>query len=425
MSITVAHRTPLERGLSSGRAASILLVLALVNLVSYAARNALFTVYPGLHARLGIDETTFGLLNTFFMIPHAAATLAFGFAGDRYDRRRVIAVGMALASAGGAAGALTHSYAMLALTRAVVGLGTAAVVPLANSIIGQLYEGPRKASRLALFNLGLFLGGVVGFGSGIVLGFPLVVIALAIPGFVLAAIVLALPVPPVPALRHGEEAPGLRELVHNARVLLRIVTLRWLLVSTTVMAFAAGAYAAWLKELLVREPPDGKGMSQGQAGLLLGLSLCAGLAGIITGARLSDRLRATSLRGRLTVIVLGMLLTAPCAAAAITVPAGAGLYVAGLATMFFISWYHAPMAATVDDLAPPGMAVSAQGLVIFVMHMLGTATSAWLVGILAKHWSLPTALWIPTGGLVIAALCMLLASRTFPADQARARGGTA
>ena len=53
--------------------------------------------------------------------------------------------------------------------------------------------------------------------------------------------------------------------------------------------------------------------------------------------------------------------------------------------MFFISWYHAPMAATVDDLAPPGLAVAAQGLVIFTMHMLGTAPSSWVVGEISEH----------------------------------------
>ena len=63
-------------------------------------------------------------------------------------------------------------------------------------------------------------------------------------------------------------------------------------------------------------------------------------------------------------------------------PAGLGLDVIGVATLFFISWYHAPMAATVDDLAPPRLAVAAQGLVIFTMHILGTAPSSWIVGAL-------------------------------------------
>jgi predicted MFS family arabinose efflux permease len=91
-------------------------------------------------------------------------------------------------------------------------------------------------------------------------------------------------------------------------------------------------------------------------------------------------------------------------------------------TLFVMSWYHAPMAATVDDIAPPRLAVSAQGLVIFTMHMLGTAPSAWVVGLVSEHSDLETALWVPAAALVLAAGCMALATPSFAGDSARARG---
>jgi predicted MFS family arabinose efflux permease len=422
--------------MTATRGTHVLVVLALTNLVSYAARNALFAVYPALTARYGIDDSELGFLQTVFMIPHAAATLPFGWAGDRFDRRKVIAFGVVLASIAGAIGAIGNNFTTLSISRAVVGFGTAAVVPVANSILGQLFDGPQKASRLAIFNLGLFLGGVVGFATGIALGFPLVVIALAAPGLVLAALVAKLPIaspPPVAVAISEPRVSGPRYLgrmltrfARDAVVLLRIRTLRWMIASTTVMAFSAGGYNAWLKEFLVRD----KGMSDEQATTLLVLALCGGLSGIVVGARVADRLRARSQTGRLWTIVIGMTLTTPCAAIAIELPAGAGLYVAGVATLFFISWYHAPMAATVDDLAPPGLSVAAQGLVIFTMHMLGTAPSSWLVGEVSERSTLHDAMWVPTAGLVVAAGCMALATLSFTADQlqasrARARGGSA
>jgi predicted MFS family arabinose efflux permease len=424
---------------SRSRSSQILAVLALANLVSYAARNALFTVYPDLTARYGIDDSELGLLQTVFMLPHAAATLGFGWAGDRFDRRRVIAAGLLLASVAGAAGALGESYLGLSASRALVGLGTAAVVPVANSILGQLYDGPVKASRLSIFNLGLFLGGVVGFSAGIALGFPVVVVALAVPGALLSAVVAALPVPPqelarsaasgaysqasdassVPASGGARQVSLLamaRTFVADARVLLRIPTLRWVVASTTVMAFASGGYTAWLKEFLVRD----KRMSEEAATGLLGIALFGGLAGILTGGRIADRLARRAAAGRLWTIVLGMSATAPCAALAIEAPPGLALDAAGVATLFFISWYHAPMAATVDDLAPPGRTVAAQSLVIFAMHMLGTAPSSWVVGEISERATLYAAMWVPTCALVVAALCMAAATRTFARDRAAA-----
>jgi len=411
------------------RGTHVLVVLALTNLVAYAARNALFAVYPDLTARYGIDDSELGFLQTVFMIPHAAATLGFGWAGDRFDRRRVIAVGVVIASVAGALGAVGSSYSGLAASRALVGFGTAAVVPVANSILSELFEGPRKASRIAIFNLGLFLGGVTGFAAGIALGFPLVVVALALPGLVLAALIVQLPVPTRPQLRDDDPATSgfqhqramLGRFLREARVLLRIPTLRWVIVSTTVMAFAAGGYNAWLKEFLVRD----KGMSEAEATTLLALSLGGGLTGILVGGRVSDAVGAKRATGRLWTIVLGMVLTAPCATIAILVPKGIALDAAGIATLFFISWYHAPIAATVDDLAPRGLSVAAQGLVIFTMHMLGTAPSSWVVGEVSEHTTLHDAMWVPTIALLVAALAMALATRSFEADRARARAGRA
>jgi sugar phosphate permease len=412
------------------RPIQILVVLALINLVAYAARNALFAVYPTLIDRYHVGYADIGLLQTVFMIPHAVATLGFGWAGDRYDRRRVIAFGMAIASIAAALGVMGESYLGLAVSRGLVGFGTAAVVPVANSILGQVFEGPKKASRMAVFNLGLFVGGVLGFLAGTLLGFPLVVIALAIPGILLALVIVAVAIPahaaiPARAIVVGEagaRGPGLAAMVRafsaDARELLRIPTLRWVMVSTTVMAFAAGGYNAWLQVFLVSE----KGMTPKDATALLGLALCGGLSGILVGARISDWLTSRTVNGRLWTIVIGMTLTAPAAAAAILLPAGLGLKIIGVATLFFISWYHAPMAASVDDLAPPRLTVAAQGLVIFTMHLIGTAPSSWIVGALAQRSSIGTALWVPTAGLVVAATCMALATRTFAADRGRARG---
>jgi sugar phosphate permease len=201
-------------------------------------------------------------------------------------------------------------------------------------------------------------------------------------------------------------------------VLLRIRTLRWALASATMMAFAAGGYNAWLKEFLVRD----KGMSNEAATTLLGTALFGGLAGVVTGGRIADLLARRGAAGRLWTIVLGMSATAPCAAVALVAEPGLALDVAGVATLFFISWYHAPMAATVDDLAPPGLAVAAQGLVIFTMHMIGTAPSSWVVGELSERATLYAAMWVPTGALALAALCMMIATRGFARDRSAARG---
>lgn len=403
---------------------SILVFLSVTNLMAYATRNGLFGVYPDLRAKFDVNDQSLGLLTTAFLLPHAIATLPFGWAGDRYDRRRVIALGMVLAALAGALGAIATDMTTLAISRAFVGLGTAAVVPVANSILGQLYDGPRKASRLSIFNLGILFGGLLGFGVGLAAGFPIVLVVLAVPCLLLGITVLVLPIPAHPA-QHDSE-PLLRYLIHLGRIfvdegrqLMRIRTLRWLMFSTTAMAFAAGGFNAWLLDFLERE----KHMTKGTATTMLSVAMVGAVAGIIVGGRLADRLRKRSIAGRMWTIAIGMLLAIPCTVLCIELSVGPLYWVMGTLNFFFFSWYHAPMAVTVDDLAPPASRVAAQGLVIFMMHLFGTALSSYVVGIVSDYSSLKLAMWVPAGALVLAAISMVIATPSFAADHARSRGG--
>ena len=218
----------------------------------------------------------------------------------------------------------------------------------------------------------------------------------------------------------------LRELgaafVGEARELLRIRTLRWLI----ALDDRDGVRGRRLQRVAASTSSQrDKGMSKDDATtLLLGRAVSARLAGIIVGG--ADRGSAAHARaaGRLWTIAIGMALhdavrgrsRSCCRRAACSTSRG-------IATMFFISWYHAPMA--VDGRRPraAGAArVAAQGLVIFTMHLIGTAPSSWVVGHrLGAARRCYTAMWVPTGALVVAALCMAASRRrAFARDHARA-----
>lgn len=401
------------------RSASILAWLAIANLVAYAARNSLFAAYEDLRERFQLHDAKLGLLATAFLLPHAIATLVFGWAGDRFDRRRVIASGMIFASIAGALGALAYDTTTLVLSRAALGLGTASVVPIANSIIGQLYDGPRKSSRMAIFNLGLLFGGAAGFFAGKQFGFPNVVIVLAIPGVLVALGIMMLVIPEHPGLPDPGTSlsQNLGGFWASAKQLLRIPTLRWLMLGTTMMAFAAGGYNAWLIDFLERD----KGMTPTAATNLLSVALVGAVLGVVAGGQIGDYLRTKTPTGRLWTIALGMTLALPCIAVCLEIQPGIALYVAGVANLFFMFWYHAPIAVSVDDVAPPALAVAAQGLVIFTMHLLGTAPSSWVLGVISDHTSIYTAMWVPVGFVVVSAVAMVMATRTYRADVRAAR----
>lgn len=422
------------------RAAVVLGVLTAANFLGYAARNALFQTYGDLRGQLHLDNESIGLLATVFMAAQAAATIPAGWAGDRFDRRHVIAAGVLLASIAGLLGPLAGSYPALLVSRAFVGLGFAAIVPVSNSILGELFEGDVKASRIAIFNLGLFIGGAAGFAGGSSAGYPWILYGCALPGFLLTLGIWNLPVAPRRALAPAASgnrtatsasasltnlsvaAAGLRAKLRLAlaqlREVLRPRTLRLLMVSTTSMAFAAGGFGAWFADFLRTD----KHLTAGQANSVLVVSLVAGLAGVVTGGRLGDSWRMRTRAGRMWTIVVGMSCSVPSVIGCILLPAGPGLVAISMATMFFVSWYHAPMAATVDDLASPQRAAIAQAVVVFTMHLIGTSSSSWAVGALIDEVGAARAMFLPTGALALAAIAMAAAIPSFAADSARVRG---
>lgn len=393
------------------RASRVLALFAMANLLSYASRNVPFVVYGDLRARFGVDEAQLGLLGTVFMLPHALATLPLGWFGDRLDRRKVIAAGAVLWSTAGIAGALVPSYTGVLVSRALVGLGTAAVVPAANAVLGELYAGRNKAFAMAMFNVGLFLGGVTGFGLGAALGYRAGWIAVAAPGFVLAIALLMVRVPQGVAI-----GIGWRQLVRDAWAVVHIRTIRRLMMATTVMAFGAGGLTAWMVDFLQTD----KGMSTAKATTLFGACGVTGLLGVIVGGRMGDRLRRRWAWGRPGAMALGMACGAPCLAAAVVLPDGVLLYVVAAAAMFFTTWYHGPMASSIDDVAPTELAATAQAVALFSTHLIGTAPASWVLGMIFHQVGPRTAMAVAVGAVALAALLVTRAFSEVARDVAAA-----
>lgn len=301
------------------------------------------------------------------------------------------------------------------VSRALAGVATAACVPVANALLcdRNVFAPESKARTVSVFNLGLFLGGAAGFVFGAMLGFPLGFIVLAIPGFVLAVMVWAMDVPArrAGAVRSSSWAAFWRDAV----AILRIRTMRWLLLGACLMAFAAGGLLAWFADFVAQT----KGMSIEHATLVFGgCALTGGLSGVVVGGVVGDWLFKRVIYGRMAAITIGFLCTIPFGLLSIFVDGGPVFYVATWFTFFFITWYHGPVAAVVDDLVTDERASTAQATFIFLMHLIGTAPSSYVVGLLADEVGLRYALLAPTVAIALGALAVMAGWRRVASDYA-------
>jgi EmrB/QacA subfamily drug resistance transporter len=143
--------------------AVISLVLFVTFLDNTIVAVALSSVQSDLHA--GIQALQW-VVNGY-ALAFAGLMLAFGSIGDRYGRRLIMLVGLAVFSAGSLLGCFASSSGMLIGARVVMGIGAAASEPGTLSMIRQLFPGPTDRAQAlgvwsAIAGLALALGPVIG-----------------------------------------------------------------------------------------------------------------------------------------------------------------------------------------------------------------------------------------------------------------------
>jgi len=134
-------------------------MVALDNLV---VTTALPSIRHSLHAGLsGLEWTINAYTLTFAVLLLTGAAL-----GDRFGRRRVLSVGMALFTASSAAAALAPSTPWLVAARAAQGVGAALVLPLTLTILSAAVPASRRGAALgvwgAMAGLAVAVGPVIG-----------------------------------------------------------------------------------------------------------------------------------------------------------------------------------------------------------------------------------------------------------------------
>src|SRR5258708_20668555 len=77
----------------------LLAVLALINFVNFAARQAVIPLIPLLRDHFHATDSELGSLQTFLLVVLAVGSIPFGFLADRFTRKAIIALGIFFSSA--------------------------------------------------------------------------------------------------------------------------------------------------------------------------------------------------------------------------------------------------------------------------------------------------------------------------------------
>jgi MFS family permease len=354
----------------------VLLILALLNFVNYADRQLIFPLFPLIQNEFHLSYTRLGLLATAFTIVLSLASLPFGVLADRGSRRKVISFGVLFWSVATFVSGLAPTFRFLLGTRGLVGIGEAAYTPAGTAIITETFSRDVRSRVQGWFNLGMFLGGAVGMALGGVIaqyaGWRPAFFVMGVPGLLLGFWALRLPDPERHAVAERTSVP--------VRELLRVPAFVLILGGSWFSSFAGYAYTAWGPQYVQQF----LGFTPEQAGLVLGGALVlAGGAGVMTGALLSDRFFKMFHWGRALVIPIGFLAAAPLTYFGLHVSTKLSFTILFSAGVFFLTWYHGPVAATIHDLIPVPGHGTAIGLYTLFVNLFAMALAPLVVGSIA------------------------------------------
>jgi ACS family hexuronate transporter-like MFS transporter len=139
----------------------IISLIFLATLINYIDRLTISVLAPVITRDLGLTNTEFGGIITWFLL---AYTISQGLSGKLYDRigtKRGFVCSIMLWSIAAIAHALARGLASLSIFRFVLGLGEAGNWPGAAKTVAEWFPIRERAFGMAIFNSGAAIGSVV------------------------------------------------------------------------------------------------------------------------------------------------------------------------------------------------------------------------------------------------------------------------
>jgi MFS family permease len=366
-----------------------LVVLVLINIVNFYDRNVGGALAEPMRHEFGLNDTQIGWIGTAFTLLYAVIGLPFGRIADTRSRKKLLAAGVALWGTLTGFAAWAINLPMLIFSRLGLGVGVAAVAPTATSWIGDLFPPERRSKALALFMLGVPVGGGLSYiFSGPIaqaFGWRRAMIVAAIPALLLAPLVLLL----------REPERGAAE-IHAARTqgsvwqLFRVPTFWWIIASGIFVNFNLYAVATFLPAFFQRI----HSLNLRDANLATGaIFLIGGTAGGSVGGFWGDSIVRRRPNGRMLAASLAALVAVPLSYVAVSQGVGHLALTISLLTLTygFLNTYYGLVYASIQDIVAPTLRGTAMAVYFLVMYLGGASFGPVLTGRLSDRLALRAA----------------------------------
>jgi predicted MFS family arabinose efflux permease len=353
----------------------VLFTLLLVNVVNYADRSLVSVLAQPIKIDLGLGDTELGLLSGLaFAVVYSLLSLPMARVADSGRQRLVIMASAVVWSAMTVAGGFARSFAQLAVSRLGVAIGEAGLQPASHSLICSLFDVRRRALALSVFTIGTPLGIAACSAIGGLLadrgGWRLAFFVVGGASIVTAPLARFI-------LPRGQARVG--PATQIAPVVRRLFSLRPY--RTLWIAFAlAGSYGYTSGTFAAAFYMRTFGLTAGQVGAVYGVVLgAAGIVAVLGGGFLQDVVAKGSFPRAMSLLALGLLISAGCAVTGWLTPNLAFSVVMVTTSQMLYLAIAAPLFAVAQSVVEPEQ----RGMSSAVMNMAGGLVAATLGPLLA------------------------------------------
>ncbi|ELU07902.1 hypothetical protein CAPTEDRAFT_179917 [Capitella teleta] len=399
-----ASSTESEIQCSSHRAFFTLTIMLFANLLNYMDRYTIAGVLVKVKSYYRLEsEAQAGLLQTAFILSYMVLSPVFGFLGDRFSRKAIMAVGILFWSLITLAGSFVPAdkFWLFLLMRALVGVGEASYSTIAPTIIADLFVKTQRTKALSVFYFAIPVGSGLGYivGSNVAEAMGSWQWSLRVTpvlGIICTALIcLVVREPPRGAAEGGTHlhstswAADLKHLFKHKTFLLSTA-------GFTCVAFVAGALALWAPTYVyysIMVQPNNLLPSnevEAHVSLVFGIVTCvAGFVGVTLGSSLAAYLRPRVKNADPLVCGFGLIASAPFLFLSIYMSrintAATWVFIFIGETFLSLNW------ALVTDILLaviiPTRRSTAEAVQILVSHALGDAGSPYLVGAMSDMFA--------------------------------------
>ena len=403
----------------------VLGVLFVVYIFNFIDRQILAILLEPIKHDLQVSDTALGFLTGFaFAIFYTVAGIPLARLADRWVRRSLIAISVAVWSLMTAASGLAQGFTGLAFARIGVGIGEAGCTPPVHSLLSDYFPPEKRATVLAIYASGIYVGVGLGYWLGGWLndayGWRMAFMAVGLPGLLMALLVRLTVREPIRGMSERQPTTQTRDygIQETARFFTSLRAGRRVSLAGAFQAYAGYGLGTWLPAFFIRL----HGMTPGELGLWLSwITALGGGLGAFFGGWLADRWAPREPRARAYVGMIGAILAVPFLIAGFLLSDTRLALLCFLPANFFGTLWLGPSGSIVQDLAPPAMRAMASAVFIFIITIIGLSAGPQTIGILNDLIGTPEAiryslLWTAGSMNLVSAVFFWLTAKTMVVD---------